>query len=241
MERLRQLPWLRIVAEGSAIVVSILLAFAIDAWWARQAEAEHRDALLESLHADFTVSQAHLAQWRAGNERIHAALTRFRERLVATPPGAELIVPEDWLIAAVSTPTYSPTDATLQAAISSGQLDLIRDQELRSLLALWRQQVDDTAEDELLVRRIVVDRFVPALADEVRLGRIFEFERIIDWFLGRDGDVQYGEIRLRSRSDIEGLLAERIFYSTFVTRQLPAIEETQARILDKLDTLRNGD
>ncbi len=241
MGRLRQLPWLRIVAEGTAIVVSILLAFAIDAWWARQAEDEQRRALVESLHADFTASQAHVAQWRAGNERIHAALTRFRDRLVATPPGAVLVVPEDWLLAAVSTPTYSPTDATLQAAISSGQLDLIRDHELRALFALWRQQVDDTAEDELLVRRIVVDQLVPALAEEVRLGQVLHFDRIVDWFFDRAGDVQYDEVRLRARSDIEGLLAERIFYSTFVTRQLPAIEDTQARILDKLTAMCDGD
>ena len=29
----RPIPWLRVFAEGAVIVVSILLAFGIDAWW----------------------------------------------------------------------------------------------------------------------------------------------------------------------------------------------------------------
>ncbi len=29
----RQIPWLRVFAEGVVIVVSVLLAFGIDAWW----------------------------------------------------------------------------------------------------------------------------------------------------------------------------------------------------------------
>jgi hypothetical protein len=33
MSRNQPIPWTRIDAEGTAIVVSILFAFAIDAWW----------------------------------------------------------------------------------------------------------------------------------------------------------------------------------------------------------------
>ncbi len=60
MREYREIPWLRIIAEGTAIVVSILLAFAIDAWWLRQKELDQADALIASLHADFESSQTHL-------------------------------------------------------------------------------------------------------------------------------------------------------------------------------------
>ena len=36
--RLDKIPWKRISVEAAAIVASILLAFAIDAWWAELAE-----------------------------------------------------------------------------------------------------------------------------------------------------------------------------------------------------------
>ncbi len=32
----RQIPWLRVFGEGLVIVVSILLAFGIEAWWAER-------------------------------------------------------------------------------------------------------------------------------------------------------------------------------------------------------------
>ena len=60
MQKAQQVPWLRIITEGVAIVASILLAFAIDAWWQRRAELEQANALVVSLYADFEASQAHL-------------------------------------------------------------------------------------------------------------------------------------------------------------------------------------
>jgi len=35
-----QIPWLRVFVEGVVIVVSILLAFGLQAWWDRVQEAE---------------------------------------------------------------------------------------------------------------------------------------------------------------------------------------------------------
>ncbi len=43
----RDIDWPRLLAEGAAIVVSILLAFGIDAWWDdRQERIEERKILL---------------------------------------------------------------------------------------------------------------------------------------------------------------------------------------------------
>ena len=105
---------------------------------------------------------------------------------------------------------------------------------------MWRQQLDDTREDEILVRRIVVDQLVPELADETRLGRVIEFDRILGWFLDASDSSGHGEVRMKVSSSVEGLLAQRIFYSTFVVEGLEKIEATQAQILDKLDTLGGG-
>lgn len=66
----RQIPWLRIFAEGTAIVISILLAFAIDAWWQRRAELEQAHILIAGLYADFAASQDHVEKWLAGNTGV---------------------------------------------------------------------------------------------------------------------------------------------------------------------------
>lgn len=46
------IPWPHIFAEGVAIVVSILLAFGIQAWWDGRQEREEERQLLETLVAE---------------------------------------------------------------------------------------------------------------------------------------------------------------------------------------------
>lgn len=231
----REVAWLRIVAEGTAIVISILLAFAIDAWWQRRSQQGHADALVASLHADFTSSQAHVERWLVGNRKTLDALKEFRDGLAGTPVGGDLVVPLEWVVAAIGAPTYSPTDATLETAISSGRIELIKNIELRTRLAAWRQQLDDTQEDELLIREIVVHYIVPELSRQIRLSGAFEFDTIIEWFLDRDTYEPGEEVRLRATTTLEGPLAERIFYTTFVVGGLEEIQTTQAEILRLLE------
>ncbi len=45
--------WGRLVAESAAIVVSILLAFTIDAWWADRKDRVEEVRILEALKAEF--------------------------------------------------------------------------------------------------------------------------------------------------------------------------------------------
>ena len=56
----RKIHWPRILAEGTAIVVSILLAFAIDAWWEDRKEADIQLAQLQSLLGELIVTRDHL-------------------------------------------------------------------------------------------------------------------------------------------------------------------------------------
>ena len=53
MANTQNIPWKRLFAEAAAIVGSILLAFAIDAWWENRSERETEQWLMERLRADF--------------------------------------------------------------------------------------------------------------------------------------------------------------------------------------------
>jgi len=52
MTRYQEIPWLRIGAESAAVVASILLAFAIDAWWVDGQERAEEQRLLVALRAE---------------------------------------------------------------------------------------------------------------------------------------------------------------------------------------------
>jgi len=235
MQPYPKIPWVRVVAEGTTIVASILLAFAIDAWWDNRTEQKHADLLIEGLAADFHASQVHIEQWLGGNRRILAAQTALRDRLHESELDTDITVPMDWVVGAIGAPTYSPTDARLQEAISSGQIDLIESHELRDELARWRQQIDDTREDELTIRDVVVSQVVPALSLSVRLGRAFDNQLIVDWFLDQLPEKLDEDCTVRVTSRLEGAIAERAFYTQFVVMGLEDLHNTQARIIALLD------
>ena len=56
----RPIPWETVAVEAVAIVLSILLAFAIDAWWTEKQESEVEHAALRALHGDFAASREQL-------------------------------------------------------------------------------------------------------------------------------------------------------------------------------------
>ena len=56
MEESQQIPWKRILVEATTIVVSILLAFAIDAGWQNRTEGIVETQYLEALREDILSS-----------------------------------------------------------------------------------------------------------------------------------------------------------------------------------------
>ena len=59
--------WKRISIEAGAIVISILFAFSIDAWWeARQDQVEEREILI-GLEAEFIDLRSRLDTWAGSN------------------------------------------------------------------------------------------------------------------------------------------------------------------------------
>ena len=84
------IPWFRIFAEGFVIVVSILLAFGIDAWWDERQEAARRDALVESLRSDFQTTRTRLAESIGVGDEVIARIRGF-----LTLAGTEEALPLD--------------------------------------------------------------------------------------------------------------------------------------------------
>jgi hypothetical protein len=235
MSNSNAIPWKRLTIEGAAIVLSILLAFWIDAWWQQKMALAEADALISGLHSDFQESQSHLEEWLAGNERTLRATTKFLDQLRGAAINDEVLVSHEWLLGAIVAPTYSPTDTSLKTAIATGKIELIDDSELRNALAIWRQQIDDTLEDELLIREVVVNQLVPVLSQQVRLGASFEYKTMFNWFTARQSVDLDGQYKVRVTAELEGVLAEKVFYTTFVVEGLAAIHRTQAEILRLLE------
>jgi hypothetical protein len=229
------IPFKRLTLEAFAIVGSILLAFAIDAWWQQRNEIRQADALIVDLHADFEASQEHLAEWLAGAQWMHRTTSELLEKIKSADTDEEILVRHETIVGSIGAATYDPISATLDAMLSSGQINLIENIELRNALALWQQKLADTREDEELVREVTVREVIPTLSEQVRLGRAFEFDRLHATFLNPGSAEKSEQVKIRATTRLEGAVGTRAFYSTYIVNGLAEIYDMQTSILEILE------
>ncbi len=129
------------------IVVSILLAFAIDAGWDELLERREEVEVLRALAEEFGANRAEAASTIDAHERsavlvVGVSLLTASEVRTLPPDSVALI------IASMASPrTFDPVRGTLDALIGSGRLELVGDEALRRALVVFLNFVDDSQED----------------------------------------------------------------------------------------------
>jgi hypothetical protein len=157
----QSISWKRLAAEGSAIVVSILLAFAIDAAWEARVDRLESRAAVASLRTDFAEARAALTRNRQGNESVLAAIDTVL-RLVGE--GVAVVeVPTRLLVRITVAPTYDPPTGSLDGLVASGRLGMLTDQPLQEALAAWPAAVDDMNDKSRLHESFVYDELIPEM------------------------------------------------------------------------------
>lgn len=154
----------RALRDGFVVVVSILIAFGLDAWWDRhQTASDMRDELV-NVAAEMS---ANLAMLRL---EIHFARTAISstDHLIAAIDAAggagTLTVPDTIVLSAiVFNPSYDPSMGAVEALVSSGMLARLDEPVLRKSLSEFRTLVEDIREDELYARRISNEVIMPQL------------------------------------------------------------------------------
>ena len=158
------IPWKRLSVEAAAIVVSILLAFAIDAWWDNRQERVHEQDALLGLRAEY---QNHLDEISRTKARHLVYLRAIEELVRACGKGSwqsdEFSI--DNAIFALLVPETNDLGAGVRdTLISSGKIDILSDRQLRYELSEWDSVVDELLDDQQHNKAIVFDIVLPYLA-----------------------------------------------------------------------------
>jgi hypothetical protein len=164
----RRWRWGRVSAEGVLIVLSILLAFGIEAGWSERAERRAEAEALQALKDDFVENRARLASVISEHAEVRDASVRV---LAMTGPEANQIVSDvamDTLVMAlIAYPKVFPVTATYDALIASGRIELLESATLRRELARWSTAIADLREEERDAFRQMDQRLLPFLWDFV--------------------------------------------------------------------------
>ncbi len=135
--------WKRISAEGAAIVVSILLAFSIQAWWDERREHIAETAILEAVVLELRELNERIEE----NDRHVSAIRQSARKLLeaSTQSNPDLSDMEiDRLLADITwfvDSTFLDLPV-LQAAISGGDLATISNSLIRRQLGAWLVKIN---------------------------------------------------------------------------------------------------
>jgi hypothetical protein len=155
--------WPRIFAEGVAIVVSILLAFALNEWWEGVQSADEEAATLLGLQSDFLATAADLRRVQEevaiGRRATDSILLLSGPRATVNPDEATRLVAE----VVSGYPAFVPIEGTLRALLTSEGLERVSNDALRSKLATWPQSTARIEANRLRTNEFMDDDLMPYL------------------------------------------------------------------------------
>jgi hypothetical protein len=199
-------PWRRLTVEGVVIVVSILLAFAIDAAWQERQERQDELEALEQLSETLAQFDDVLKEWRSEHTAVaEAAQTLLR----LTGSAAELRLDADRIGTLLARVTWAWTidlaDVTLSDLMSSGQLNLLQDPSIRDALGSWRAVMADVQDDERTAEVLLHRDLMPYLTQRASWRTIHHLDQ---------NAIYAGPVPVRKSSyenGLSGLLTDREF------------------------------
>jgi len=136
--------WKRLLTEGAVIVGSILLAFAIDAWWDEHKRDKDVLEVLRLVELETITNLANLKVSISHHEDIVMAIeTAHDNRSIESNAGDAVIDVE----------VFEPISDALKTLVSTGMLSAIGDVDLRIALSAFDSMAKDLAEKELAALR----------------------------------------------------------------------------------------
>ena len=171
MANTNNIQWKRLSAEGAAIVVSILLAFSIEAWWDDYQDRSEEQGILLSLKSEFEQNLAFIEREISYRNAVIQSILKIFDASV----GQSSIQPEvlDELIGDVTWWQNIPySRGAIDGVLQSGSLSLIENEGLRGILASMPSRYDATTRSELDDRDFTVNAVIPFLNTHASLTQI---------------------------------------------------------------------
>ncbi len=143
----QKIQWKRIGIEAAAIVASILLAFAIDAWWEDHKEAASRSDQLQSLVREFEEAHRHLSQEVRGLESSLSGTIKILEMMGPDASDQSNQLLSKALIESFNVGISSPQQGVLRNVLASRDSLSADSIELWSALQSWSTNLNNLALD----------------------------------------------------------------------------------------------
>jgi len=130
MTNTNDIKWKRTVAEGAAIVISILLAFWIDTWWEDRKEAQLEVVYLHELQEDFEQNKSRLEDQIAEFEETARSMFVLQQQSALDSPSMSVAELNENFSQIINMSGFFPVNRAYANMTGSGDLKLIRSRPL---------------------------------------------------------------------------------------------------------------
>jgi len=204
----KEIPWVRIFAEGGAIVISILLAFAIDAWWEDRRDASSQRAQLESLLGEITEAKQLMERQLGVLENSLSETLNILQSMGPDASDAELPAVQNSIRTSFNIGVFTPPQAVLQEVLATRGVSQFSDSDLYSNLQRWPTLMSDIENDGKLLDRNREEDFLQALVRlEIPLSNLL---RAGDFFGARANTFDVNPTRLLRDPAVDTVFAMRV-------------------------------
>ena len=230
MNQAQNIPWKRISIEAAAIVASILLAFAIDAWWDDRHERIEELRILDTLRAEFLSNVESIPTYIERHQISADSTQALLDMMKAAEPGSTVSFPAARLARVLGHSTTNPHSGALDAILQSGELRYINNPAIREKLAAWPRLVVDATENEDLLIALWGPKVIGALAKVVDLTKLPDRAGPC-WEYPTPDQCAANEIRLPRDTEVMAYLVQTGDYALEGARELGLLVDEAKEIV----------
>ena len=229
------LSWTRILAEGTAIVVSILLAFGIQALWEERLERTAEAELLGRLHAEFSTNLARIDEREFYLTVLLRGEELFTQIKEARNDGQETIMASGstlrWFAYA---PTFEADTPILDGLPRGGQLEIIEDRNVQSVLATWERELRDYTAFAERARRYADESLLPAL---YRRGDVGDVLMVSLSHQSASDPALEVRVQIRVDDELKGIVAGRYAAGRSAQGKFEVLRSAALDVIDAIEPL----
>jgi len=228
--------WNRLAIEGFVIVVSILLAFAVDAWWD---ERQKRDSEIQQLNRVAAELEINAARIQTKLETLSRAREATSEFISWMGPKPTIVSPESFsetFVQMYSIGMFRLVRAASEDYLAAGLIDSVRSAEVRYALSEWYSLGNDLEKMYELLREAHTN-LGGYLIDSVPTLHLDKANRVMAEYPA--SKFQFDNAAVLSDPRIESRISLYLIRLEYFARSARSLLDRQTELLALVESFRN--
>ena len=159
--------WSTVVLDLLVVVVGLFLGLQIDTWWEGQKEARIESTYLQEIREDFELNKSSLHEQISGAEHIIRSMIVLHEQSTLVEPSLSVVELNEKFSSINNMPSFVIVTRAYDNLTGSGDLKLLRNRQLKNLLAAYYAAADLTAVVQSTHEMELVQTFQPYIIDNL--------------------------------------------------------------------------